>query len=240
MARRGGAGGAGGARAAGHRRGAGAGARRRHAGAVGPLGHRRWRSRRWPTCCGRGSCATTRRDPEWPDRDRFVLSAGHGSMLLYSMLLPHGLRPRRSTTSRRSGSSVAHAGTPRVRPHPRRRGHHGPARPGLRQRRRHRRSPKRTCGAASAPRSSTTACSPSAPTATSMEGVSHEAASLAGHLGLGQAGLRLRRQPHHASTAPPSSRFTDDVGRALRGLRLARPGRGRGPNDLDVLEAAPA
>jgi transketolase len=26
------------------------------------------------------------RDPKWPDRDRFVLSAGHGSMLLYALL----------------------------------------------------------------------------------------------------------------------------------------------------------
>ena len=25
-------------------------------------------------------------DPFWPDRDRFVLSAGHGSMLIYSLL----------------------------------------------------------------------------------------------------------------------------------------------------------
>jgi transketolase len=30
------------------------------------------------------------RNPAWPDRDRFVLSAGHASMLLYSLLFLTG------------------------------------------------------------------------------------------------------------------------------------------------------
>ena len=30
--------------------------------------------------------------PDWPDRDRFVLSAGHGSMLLYSLLFLSGYK----------------------------------------------------------------------------------------------------------------------------------------------------
>ncbi len=30
--------------------------------------------------------------PEWPDRDRFVLSCGHASMLLYSMLHLSGVK----------------------------------------------------------------------------------------------------------------------------------------------------
>ena len=46
----------------------------------------RWALRRWPTCCGRASSSTIPPDPRWFDRDRFVLSAGHGSMLLYSLL----------------------------------------------------------------------------------------------------------------------------------------------------------
>jgi transketolase len=31
-------------------------------------------------------------DPQWPDRDRFVLSAGHGSMLIYSLLYLTGYK----------------------------------------------------------------------------------------------------------------------------------------------------
>jgi hypothetical protein len=45
----------------------------------------RWAPRRWPTRCGRAAQAHPA-NPDWPDRDRFVLSAGHGSMLLYSLL----------------------------------------------------------------------------------------------------------------------------------------------------------
>ena len=61
-------------------------------------------------------------DPLWPNRDRFVLSNGHASMLLYAMLHLAGVKavdaesttasasPRsRSTTSSDSASSTANA-----------------------------------------------------------------------------------------------------------------------------------
>ena len=76
-------------------------------------------------------------DPQWPDRDRFVLSNGHASILQYSLLYLSGyglelddLEAFRQFESRTPG----HPGGP---PHARRRGHHRPARAGLRRRRRH-------------------------------------------------------------------------------------------------------
>ena len=73
-------------------------------------------------------------DPAWPNRDRFVLSNGHGSMLLYGLLHLTGydlpleeLKHFRQLHSKTPGPS----GT---RPDPGRRDHHRPARPGPRQR----------------------------------------------------------------------------------------------------------
>ena len=62
---------------------------------------------------GRATSATTRSDPKWIGRDRFVLSCGHASMLLYSMLHLVGLRPAARRARRTSASGAARRrGTP--------------------------------------------------------------------------------------------------------------------------------
>ncbi len=70
----------------------------------------------------------------WFDRDRFVLSAGHGSMLLYALLYLTGypLTLRRSRAL--SPTRQQDAGPSRAAPHARRRGNDGTARSGARQR----------------------------------------------------------------------------------------------------------
>ena len=100
---------------------------------------------------------------------------------------PERLRPRRSTSSggfRELGSITP--GHPENRLTPGVEVTTGPARPGVLRTPSAWRSPSGSCATPSARSSSTTARGSSRATATSMEGVSHESASLAGHLGLGR------------------------------------------------------
>ena len=54
-------------------------------------------------------------DPHWPGRDRFVLSCGHASMLLYSTLLPGGLRRHARPDQALPPARLALRGSPGVR-----------------------------------------------------------------------------------------------------------------------------
>jgi transketolase len=123
------------------------------------------------------------RAPHWPDRDRFVLSAGHGSMLLYSLLHLAGydlpldeLKHFRQWGSKTPGHPEAHL-TPGVEVTT------GPLGQGF----------ANGVGLALAAKM-TDARFPGlfnhriwgiVSDGDMMEGISHEAASLAGHLGLG-------------------------------------------------------
>ena len=76
--------------------------------------------------------------PEWEDRDRFVLSAGHGSMLLYSLLYLTGYEEitlDEIRNFRQLGSKTAWASG--VRAVPRHRDNHRPTGARSRQCRRH-------------------------------------------------------------------------------------------------------
>jgi transketolase len=123
-------------------------------------------------------------DPRWPDRDRFVLSAGHGSMLLYGLLhlTGHaGMEMEELRNFRQLGSRTA--GHPEFGEHPGIETTTGPLGQGL----------STAVGMAMAERMLAARFGRSlvdhrtwviASDGDLMEGISHEAASLAGHLKL--------------------------------------------------------
>ena len=76
-------------------------------------------------------------DPHWPDRDRFVLSAGHGSMLLYGLLNLAGFDLPIVELREFQTVGQPHAGSSRVRSDPRGGGDHRTAGCGAVQQRGH-------------------------------------------------------------------------------------------------------
>jgi transketolase len=76
-------------------------------------------------------------NPLWVDRDRFVLSNGHGSMLLYSVLHLTGYPFTIEDLKRVPPARQQDPGSPGARPRAWHRDHDRPARAGSGQRRRH-------------------------------------------------------------------------------------------------------
>ena len=177
-------------------------------------------------------------DPAWPDRDRFVLSAGHGSALLYALLhlfgydLPiaelerfrqwesrtpghpeHGLTPGVEVTSGPLGQGIATAvGLALGERHLAAR-FNDPELPLF---------DHRTFVIAS--------------DGDLMEGISHEAASLAGHLRLGRL-VVLYDDNRISIEGPTSLAYSDDVGARFAGYgwRVLHVDDG---NDLGAVAAA--
>ncbi len=174
-------------------------------------------------------------DPEWPDRDRFVLSAGHASILLYAMLhlTGHGLTLEDLREFRQWGSA-----TPG---HPER-GHTagvevttGPLGQGL----------ANAVGMAVAERSLRarfgadvvdhhTFCI--AGDGDLSEGLSHEAASLAGHLGLGRL-VCVYDDNHISIDGPTELSLGDDAAARFESYGWHVEQLGEVAEDADALEA---
>jgi transketolase len=152
------------------------------------------------------------RDPQWPDRDRFVLSAGHGSMLLYALLhltgydLPMEELMRFRQWGSKTPGHPEYGHTPGVETTT------GPLGQGF----------ANAVGMAMAERRLAERFNRDgfpvvdhhtyvlASDGDLMEGLSHEAASLAGHLGLGKL-IVLYDDNGISIDGPTSLSFTEDV-----------------------------
>jgi transketolase len=179
------------------------------------------------------------RDPEWPDRDRFVLSAGHGCMLWYCLLYLTGydLTLDDLKAFRQWGSRTP--GHPEYRVTPGVEATTGPLGQGT----------ANAVGMAMAERYLAHRFNRPGHEIVNhrtfaivsdgdlMEGISNEASSLAGHLKLGK--LTFLYDSNGVSLdGPTSMAFTEDVGRRYEGLGWQVLKVEDGNTDLDGIDRA--
>jgi len=175
-------------------------------------------------------------DPHWPDRDRFVLSNGHASILLYSMLYltGYGLELNDLKAFRQFGSRTA--GHPEVHLTPGLEVTTGPLGQGF----------ANGVGMGIAERWLRTHFSPEicdhhtfviAGDGCLEEGISHEAASLAGHLQLGRL-VYIYDDNHITIDGPTELSYNDDVTERFQAYGWDVDNIGEVANDTDALESA--
>ena len=175
-------------------------------------------------------------DPHWPDRDRFVLSNGHASILLYSMLYltGYGLELDDLKSFRQFGSRTA--GHPEVHLTPGLEVTTGPLGQGF----------ANGVGMGIAERWLRTHFSPEvcdhhtyvvAGDGCLEEGISHEAASLAGHLQLGRL-VYVYDDNHITIDGPTELSYNDNVAERFQAYGWDVDNIGEVANDPDAIEAA--
>jgi transketolase len=194
--------------------------------ALAPLGHVLW------TRILRYDAA----DPAWPDRDRFVLSAGHASILLYSYLYltGQGLSLEDLEAFRRWGSmtpghpEAGHTPGVEVTTGPLGQGFGNAVGMALAERWLRARFGPELCD-----HRTYVICSDG----DLMEGISHEAASFAGHQRLGRL-IAVYDDNHITIDGPTSLTFSDDTAARFRAYGWHVEELGEEADDLDALEAA--
>ncbi len=174
--------------------------------------------------------------PDWPDRDRFVLSCGHASVLLYSMLHLTGfgltlddLRAFRQWGSATPGHPEVHHTTGvEITTGPLGQGFANGVGMGIAER-----SLRARFGAELCDHRTYVICSDG----DLEEGISHEAASLAGHLGLGRL-IYVYDDNHISIDGPTELALSDDAGKRFEAYGWHVDRVGEVANDMDALEAA--
>jgi transketolase len=175
-------------------------------------------------------------EPDWPDRDRFVLSAGHASILLYSMLHLTGyglelddLKAFRQWRSKTPGHPERnHTKGVEVTTGPLGQGVGNGVGMGIAERWLRARFGPELCD-----HHTFVVCGDG----DLMEGVSHEAASLAGHLGLGRL-VYVYDDNHITIDGETELALTDDAAARFRAYGWDVDEVGEIANDCDALEAA--